>query len=147
MHVLCMVYAGSKTSMLHSWQLVCNIHVLVSRHATCILRATCMLYLHACCMHGDLRVIYMFWDIGHATCTLCATCMLCVMPPSACCMHVVYELLIHIGIFLALPYNYKKFYEKGLPCVMLRTPDCLATFRECGNESICSELVVLYPAS
>ena len=43
-------------------------------------------------------------NMQHAHCVLHACCML-----RACGMHVVYELLIHVAICYALPYNYITF--------------------------------------
>ena len=59
------------------------------------------------------------WSVS--TCTLCATCVLYVL--RACGMHVVYELLIHVAIFFALPYNYNIFMIRVCPAVYAQ-PSC-----------------------
>ena len=52
--------------------------------------------------------------LGHWTCNVHAVCYMHVVcyAPSACCIHVVYELLIQVAIFFALPTTIK-FLQKG----------------------------------
>ena len=66
-------------------------------------------------MHfGNMHATYMFpgqyIDIQHAHCVLHACCMLCAYD-----MHIVYELLIHVAIFFALPYNYNIYMTRACP--------------------------------
>ena len=91
--------------------------VVVTRylHVTCMFHTSCVLVWKTCMQHTcNIHVTYMFpGQYRHATCTVCATCVLNVL--RACSMHVLYELLIHVAIFFALPYNYNIFMIRVCP--------------------------------
>ena len=61
-------------------------------------------YMQHTCFPGQ------YIDMQHAHCVLHACCML-----RACGMHIVYELLIHVAIFCALPYNYNILMTRACP--------------------------------
>ena len=129
-----------------------NMHIAFM--ATCIQDAGFLIRVHACCMHGDLHVICMFW--GHWTCNVDTVCYMHVVCYTAnarrvlysqCMLHACSIWVAHPGGYLVLPTTIKIFMNRACPVWCSGEQTVLTTFWECWNESSCSELVVLYPAS